>query len=80
MCYYLKKLPTFQRFPLSFLFVNKILWFNNLKTRTAMEAKMLVFVICVEAILYFILYNLHDCTINLKPLLYLMLYMINSIS
>ena len=27
-----------------------------------MNAKMSVFVICVEAIIYFLLYNLHDCT------------------
>ena len=27
-----------------------------------MNAKISVFVICVEAIIYFLLYNLHDCT------------------
>ena len=27
-----------------------------------MNAKILVFVICVEAIIYSLLYNLHDCT------------------
>ena len=31
-----------------------------LKSRTAME--MSLFVICVEAIVYLLLYNLHDCT------------------
>ena len=29
-----------------------------------MNAKVSVFVICVEAIIYFLLYNLHDCTFN----------------
>ena len=31
-----------------------------------MNAKISVFVICVEAIIYLLLYNLHDCTSNLK--------------
>ena len=30
-----------------------------------MNAKILVFVICIEAIIYFLLYNLHDCTFKL---------------
>ena len=34
---------------------------KNLKTRTAMNAKISVFVICVEEI-KLLLYNLHDCT------------------
>ena len=34
----------------SFLFINKTLWFSNLKTRTAMYAKTSVLVICVEVI------------------------------
>ena len=37
---------------------------NNLKTRTAMNAKNSVFVICVKGIIYLLLYNLHDCTFN----------------
>ena len=41
-----------------------MLWLNNLKTKTAMNAKISVFVICVEAIIYLLLYNLHDCTFN----------------
>ena len=45
---------------MSFLFINRTLLFNNLKTRTAMKAKISVFVICVEAIIYLLLYNLHD--------------------
>ena len=47
-----------------FLFINKTLRLNNLKTRTAMNAKISVFVICVEAIIYLLLYNLHDCTFS----------------
>ena len=31
-----------------------------------MDAKISVFVICVEAIIYLLLYNLHDCTFNMK--------------
>ena len=42
------------------LFINKNLRLNNLKTRTAMNAKISVFVISVEAIIYLLLYNLHD--------------------
>ena len=50
------------KFLLSFLFINKILWLNNLKTRTAMNVTISVFVVCVEAMIYLLLYNLHDCT------------------
>ena len=35
---------------------------NNVKTRTAMNVKVSLFVIYVEAIIYFLLYNLQDCT------------------
>ena len=52
-------------FPLSFLFINKTLWLNNLKTRIAMNVKTLVFVIWVQAIIYFLLYNFHDSTFNM---------------
>ena len=38
-----------------------------LKTRTDVNAKMSVFVICVETIIYLLLYNLHDCTFKEKP-------------
>ena len=31
-----------------------------------MNVKISVFVIYVEAIIYLLLYNLHDCTFNLK--------------
>ena len=51
-------------FLLSFLFINKTLRLNNLKTRKAMNAKVPVFVTCVEASIYLLLYNLHDCTFN----------------
>ena len=33
-----------------------MLWLNNLRTRTAMNAKFSVFVICVGAIIYFFYY------------------------
>ena len=39
----------------------KTLRLNNVKTRTAMNVKIVVFVICDEAIIYLLLYNLHDC-------------------
>ena len=47
---------------MSFLFINKTLWFDNLKTRIAMNAKISVLVICVEAIIYLLLFNLYDFT------------------
>ena len=51
---------------LSFPFINKTLRLNNSKIRTAMNAKILLFVICVIcAIIYLLLYNLHDCTFNI---------------
>ena len=48
-----------------FLFINKTLRFNNLKNRAAMNAKTSMFVICVEAIMYLSLYNLHDNTLKI---------------
>ena len=56
------KEPIFSQFLLSFLFINKSLRLNNLKTRTAINAKISVFVIFIEAIMYFLLYNLLDFT------------------
>ena len=50
---------------MSFLFINRTLRFSNLKTRTAMNARVSVCVICVEVIIYLLLYNLHDCTFNI---------------
>ena len=46
---------------MSFLFINKTLRLNNLKTKTAMNAKVSVLFLCVETIIYFLWYNLHDC-------------------
>ena len=54
----------FNSFYCLFLFIKKTLWLNNVKTRTAMNAKISVFLICVEVIIYLPLYNLHDCTFN----------------
>ena len=56
---------------LSFLFINKTLWLNNLNTMntitwTSMNPKTSVFVICGEAIISLLLYNLHDCTFQEK--------------
>ena len=42
--------------------MNKTLRLNNLKTRTDMNAKTSVFVVCVEAIIYLLLNNLCGCT------------------
>ena len=44
---------------MSFLFINKTLWFNHLNTRTAMNPKISAFVIC-EGIKCLLLYNLQD--------------------
>ena len=43
---------------------NKALRINNLKARTAMNVKISLLVISIEAIVYLLLYNLHDCTFN----------------
>ena len=48
---------------LSLLLIKKTLWLNNLNT-VAMNERISVFVICVEAIIY-LLYNLHDCTFKI---------------
>ena len=39
----------------------QIILLNNLKTRTIMNAKILIHVICNDAMIYLLLYNLHDC-------------------
>ena len=49
---------------MSFPFRSKNLWLNNSKTRTAMNVKISLFVICVETITYSLLHNLHDCTFH----------------
>ena len=59
---FLKSSLLFNSFYCLFLFVNKTLGVNNFKTWTDMNAKISVFVICVEAIIYLLLYHLHDCT------------------
>ena len=41
-----------------FLFINKVLRLNNFKY----ESEISMCVICVEAIIYLLLYNVHDCT------------------
>ena len=47
---------------LLFLFSNKTLLLNILKTRTVMNAKVSVFVICVKAIIYLLMYNSYGCS------------------
>ena len=49
---------------MSFLFINKTVQLHNLKTRIVMNAKVSVFVICIEEIIFLSLYNLHGCTFN----------------
>ena len=68
--------PTIDNFaviylPMKFaIFLKSRLLFNSLycllcfKTRIAISVKFWVFAICVEAIIYFLLYNLHDCTFS----------------
>ena len=62
--YFLKKQSHFSQFLLCFLFINKTLRLNNLKTRTDMNAKISVFIICVGTIINFLLYDLDDCTLK----------------
>ena len=52
----------FNSFYFFFLFINKALRLNNLKTRTAMNVKFSVFVICVEQIIYLLLHKMDACT------------------
>ena len=47
-----------------FLFIKISLLLNNLKTTTGLNAKVSVVVICLQAIIYLLLYNLYDCTFN----------------
>ena len=57
---FLKKQATLWQLLLCFLFINNNFtsWLNNLKTRTAMNAKTSMFFICVEAIIFFYYINL----------------------
>ena len=43
-------------------FSNTFLHLNNLKDRTAMNAKISMFVSCVKAVIYLLLHNLYDCS------------------
>ena len=49
---------------MSFLLIDKVLQFNNLKNRTAIYAKTQLIVICVKTIIYLLSYNPHDCNFN----------------
>ena len=49
---------------MSLLFINETLRLNNLKTTTVINAKISVFIICVKAVIYLLLYDLHNCTFN----------------
>ena len=53
---FLKNSLLFNSFYFLFLFINKTLRLNNLKTKTAMNAKISAF----EVIIDLILYNMHD--------------------
>ena len=46
--------------------MNKTLRLNNLKTRADMNAKISVFVSCVEPIIYLLLHNLRECPFNVN--------------
>ena len=47
------------------MFISKTLRLVNLKTRADINAKISVLAIYVEAIIYLLPYNLHDCTFKL---------------
>ena len=55
---------------MSFSFINKNLWVNNLKTSAATGARISVFVIFVEAIINMLIYDVHDYTFNLPDSFY----------
>ena len=57
-------------FPI-FLKSNLLSRLNNLKTRIAMKANIVMFFICVEVITYLLLCNLNDCTFNSKHFFFL---------
>ena len=44
------------------MFINKNLRLDNSNTKTAVNAKISIFIICVEAIIYLLLHNFHDST------------------
>ena len=41
---------------------------NNLKTKKSMNMQTSVFVICVEGIMYLLLYSLIDCTFKISSI------------
>ena len=53
----------------NFVFIIKALRLNNSKTGMSMNAKISVFVVCVESIIYLLLYNLHDCIFKWNTLI-----------
>ena len=59
---FLKSSLVFNSFYCLFFLLTKLYGSIALKTRAAMNAKMSMFIIWVEAITYLLLYNLHDCT------------------
>ena len=61
---FLKSSLVFKSFYCLFLFINKTLLLNNLKTRAVMNAKISAVVVCVEVIIHLLLYNLHERTFN----------------
>ena len=62
--YFCCNLPVKFIYYLSFIFINKNWRLNYTKTKTAMNAKLSISVICVEAIIYFLLHDLQDCTVK----------------
>ena len=64
---YLKKVAYFLTISMSLLFINKTSGLSNLKTRTAMNAKITVFVICVEAI--YVYYYIICMTVTLSVMI-----------
>ena len=65
---FLKSSLLFESFYCLFCFINKTLRLINLKTRTAMNAKILVLAVCVETIIYLLLYNLRDPTFKRRKI------------
>ena len=49
------------------MLIKETLQLNNLKTRTATHMRISVFVICVDAIMYLLLYNLHEGNFKKAP-------------
>ena len=58
---FLKSSLLFNSFHCVFLFINKIFWHNNFKTRTAINSKISDFVIYCSVIKCLLSYNLNYC-------------------